>query len=126
MRRLTPLLVTVLVLSPACSAPGIPDDEARRAEIVRAVTAGELAPAANEQQAVRLPSDYEDLSAGGEIVVTRWNDELRVVFFTRRGVVDAWEGYVWSDDCELDEDPLGGLLHEVRDLGECWFYARSN
>ena len=119
-------LLALVAVGGCDAAVGGRDAQSRRQEVVRLVQSGELGSPAGEQQAIRLPDEQRDLSDGGEVVVTRWDGRLRVVFFARRGILDQWEGYVWTYDCALDEDPLGGVLYESRAISDCWFYARAN
>lgn len=109
----------------ACSS-GEPTTTALRARVVQLVQSGELGHAGEAQESVALPSQYTSLSATGEIVIARWDSKLRVVFFSTRGVVDAWEGYVFASDCKLTDDPLGGVLVSVEGLGDCWFFAKAH
>lgn len=120
------LLMSTIFASVACQpvAPG--REPSDRDRVVELVEQGLLGTPGVNQEEVPLPQQYANLSDTGEIIVTRWNRSLKIVFFTSRGLVDAWEGYVFAADCHLEDDPLGGILQEVRYLGSCWYFARAH
>jgi hypothetical protein len=85
-------MVAILVTASACQASEPSPQAGGRERVVELVQAGLLGTPGVDQQSVRLPPEFAGLSDSGEIVITRWNDKLRIVFFTVRGLVDAWEG----------------------------------
>lgn len=113
----------------ACSPTSSPSEAALlREEVVSLVTSGELGPQGVVDDEVELPENLAEASEGGSIAMTR-NDEdgLTVVFFSRRGVVDDWTGYVYRSEEGVTDDPLGGggpIV--VRDLGQGWFYVEAS
>lgn len=117
--------LTVIVCV-GCNAVSFDNPGNGRTRVAELVLEGLLGTPGADQESVRLPTEFASLSDSGEIVITRWNGSLDVVFFTRRGVVDDWEGYVYAADCRLTEDPLGGVLLEVHNLGSCWYLARAH
>lgn len=68
-------------------------------------------------QTIALPPEYSHLSrGGGEIVVQSRGTDYKILFYTFRGVLDNFSGFVYvSDDSSLDnEDFRGDLLKRWR------------
>lgn len=99
----------------------------RRMEVVSMVERGVLAASASEQGTVAaLPFMYRDLSRSGEILVERKNRSVSVFFFTFRGVLDNFSGFVYrsSGDPPTDEDFYGDYK-EIIKLRDRWYWAAS-
>ncbi len=114
--RLLQLLTLLLILSgmAACAGPLDPSALQRMKHVVSDIEADRLTSADTAYAIISLPDEYRDLSAGGEIVVSRESGFFEVVFFTRRGVVDDYEGVIFTADPPLRADPLGGVLRQGR------------
>jgi hypothetical protein len=93
-----------------------------REEIVRQVQAGELRPDAGSRL-IRLPAGYRWLSLdGGEIVV----DRDKILFFTFRGVLDHFAGFVYSPDGSMPtDDDFQGDYFLIRQMDVSWYYVSS-
>jgi hypothetical protein len=115
-------VILVLMLRPLIGlfVPIFIDWPDGRGAVVRDVESGAIKP--DDAGLAALPLHYTYLSDSGEIIV---RDGI-VVFFAARGVVGNWRGYVWSRNCALEADPLGGMAYELRDLGGCWFWVAAN
>jgi hypothetical protein len=98
-----------------------------RREVASLVERGELGDPSLEFELVRLPSNYSGASETGEIVVTRETGTLVIVFFTRRGLLDSYEGVAYvPSGRSLAVDPLGGNPVELSNLGGGWYRIVAN
>jgi hypothetical protein len=104
--------------------PWIParEDQSGRAAVVEQIMAGRLAIATGSDDVIHLPIQYADLSMRGVVHVYR-NDAggVGVLFITRNGVIDHYEGYVYQASGAVEDDPLGGGAISVRSLGGGWY-----
>jgi hypothetical protein len=101
----------------------IRDDQTAREQVVALVLQGELGPPGDQViTPVPLPSDLRDLSAAGRIYLTRLGGSVTVVFVTVAGVVDQYEGYAYSSEDTMTDDPLGGgRPSEITRIKPGWF-----
>lgn len=124
---LVALAIGALLLIACTPAPSTSETALLREEVVSLVRSGELGPQGVVDDEVELPENLAEASEGGSIAMTRDRDGLTLVFFSRRGVVDDWSGYVYRSEGVVTDDPLGGggpIV--VRDLGEGWFYVEAS
>ncbi len=74
---------------------------------------------------IALPAHLSYLSSGGEIV-RQHEDRTLILFFSFRGVLDSFSGFVYSsDDAPPKNDDFGGQFVEVNRLRKNWFWAAS-
>ena len=75
---------------------------------------------------ISLPTHLSYLSSGGEVLRFQHQDRTLILFFSFRGVLDSFSGFVYSSD---DMPPLrgdfGGQFVEVSRLRKNWFWAAS-
>ncbi len=98
-----------------------------REKVVCMVNNGNLSSNVTHNSSLRkLPEEYERLSkGGGEIVVKNFGDDTYILFFTFRGVLDNFSGFVYSPN---DNPPVQGEIanfKEVERLDENWFFVSS-
>jgi len=78
-------------------------------------------------QTMSLPREYRHLSkGGGEIVVQRKGASVKVFFYTFRGILDNFSGFVYaSDDSGLEKEDFRGDFKQVERLRDNWFFGAS-
>lgn len=72
---------------------------------------------------IHLPAKYTHLSkGGGEIIVEKYGEEYNVFFFTFRGILDNYSGFVYTsnDVIFFEED-----IKETEKLNENWYFVSS-
>lgn len=76
---------------------------------------------------IHLPEEYGALSkGGGDIVIDKKNDEMLILFFTFRGLLDSFSGFVYSSSGEKPRSgDFGGDFIEIEPLAEHWYFVRS-
>ena len=75
---------------------------------------------------VNLPSRLSDLSSGGDVMVWHRQDATLVFFFSFRGVLDSFSGFVYStNDSPPQQGEFGGRFVEIERLQPNWFWAAS-
>lgn len=100
----------------------------RRQEVVVSVDSGALKPnVSHNSSLIRLPEKYRDLSkGGGEIVVEHQGDTTMILFFTYRGILDNYSGFVYrSDNTEPPENAFFGNLKQSEKMKDRWFWVAS-
>ncbi len=78
-------------------------------------------------QKIELPPEYIRLSkGGGEIIVQRRGTEYKILFYTFRGVLDNFSGFVYvSDGSGLHNDDFRGDFKQAERMGSNWFFGAS-
>jgi hypothetical protein len=75
---------------------------------------------------IALPAHLSYLSSGGGEIVRQRRDRTLILFFSFRGVLDSFSGFVYSsDDMPPKNDDFGGRFVEVSRLRKNWFWAAS-
>ena len=76
---------------------------------------------------IALPASRSYLSSGGgDIVRFRHQDRTLILFFSFRGVLDSFSGFVYStDNMPPTDGDFGGQFVEVIPLRKNWFWAAS-
>ncbi len=84
----------------------------QREEVVERVNSGNLTPNVEHNSSlIKLGNLYPALSAGGNEIVVEEHDGLKYLFFfTFRGILDSYAGFLYV--------PRGGKPTEYSDLGE--------
>lgn len=97
-----------------------------REDVINKITNGELVPnVPYNDSLINLPAKYKNLSkGGGDIVVEYENENLNVLFFTFRGVMDNFSGFMYmSDDNEPERNDLSCTqILEVKKLKNHWYW----
>lgn len=85
--------------------------KAAREQVVERVVSGDLRPnIAHNTNLIALPTGYGVSMGGDENVVESTNGNLFVFFFTFRGILDNYSGFLWV--------PKGGRPEQYSDAGE--------
>jgi hypothetical protein len=73
---------------------------ADRVQVVRRIANGKLRPnVSHNASLIALPRQFAPVSlGGGEVVVQRDGDKLKILFYTFRGVLDHFAGFVYTSD----------------------------
>ncbi|WP_246277414.1 hypothetical protein [Neobacillus endophyticus] len=93
------------------------------------VVNGEIKPNVTDNSSlIHLPKKYDHLSAGGgDIVVEKTSNGYNILFFTFRGVLDGFSGFVYAT---TDQKPLknafDGDIKEINRMAKNWFFISSN
>jgi hypothetical protein len=76
---------------------------------------------------ITLPANLAYLSSGGgQIVRFQRQNRTLILFFSYRGILDSFSGFVYSsDDFPLTSGDFGGQLVEITHLRKNWFWAAS-
>lgn len=72
-----------------------------------------------------MPAKYEHLSdGGGEIMIEKSGHGYNILFFTYRGILDGFSGFVYT---ESNQKPLkkafAGDLKEIDKMGKGWYFV---
>ena len=100
-----------------------------REKVVSMVESGKLKPNVPDSPSlIQLPKRYDHLSkGGGEVIAVQKGERLTILFFTYRGILDNFSGFVYSPngqksiEKDLDEDFI-----EIEKLAEHWYFVSSN
>jgi len=96
-----------------------------RNEVVELIKTGELKPEETNERLITLPGKYERLSkGGGEVVIEHFSDHDVYLFFTFRGILDNYSGFVY-DSNENAWEELSRKYFEVVKLDDSWFFCAS-
>lgn len=94
-----------------------------RSAVINKVKSGELR--SGEGIIIRLPERYQSSSKGGSIMVEQQGNATLVFFFTFRGVLDNFSGFIYvsDDDASRIHQFQGGRATVFRKLRENWYFA---
>ncbi len=99
-----------------------------REKIISMVQSGELKPNVSyNQNLIQLPDEYKHLSkGGGDIMIEREGDTLKIFFFTFRGILDNFSGFAYiADNSVLSQTDFNGDFDEIIKKREHWFWGAS-
>jgi hypothetical protein len=99
-----------------------------REKVISIIQIRELSPnVSHNESLIALPKEYAHLSkGGGEVVVERDGDTLKVFFFTFRGLLDNFSGFAYiSDNTELYQGDFNGDFQEIEKKKEHWYWGES-
>lgn len=102
---------------------------ADREEVVRRIGSGELRPnVAQNASLIALPRECACVSlGGGEIEVQRDGDKLKILFFTFRGVLDSFAGFVYTSDGSAPKNgDFAGQFVITRRVQDQWYYVSAH
>lgn len=77
---------------------------------------------------IHLPDEYNHLSkGGGDVVIEKQGENYSVLFFTYRGVLDNFSGFIYSPNgTEPQFNSFGGEFKEIVEIDENWFFVASS
>ncbi|HWK21651.1 MAG TPA: hypothetical protein VNS08_01350 [Ureibacillus sp.] len=101
-------------------------NKSERKEVVEMVENGTLKPNVSyDSSLILLPKKYEQLSKGGGEIVIEKNGDL-VLFFTYRGMLDNFSGFVYSpNDKKPNQSDFDGDFKQIEKLDENWYFVGS-
>ena len=103
--------------------------KADREKVVNMVQSGEIKyNVPDSPSLIRLPKQYDHLSkGGGEVIAVQTGEHYTILFFTFRGLLDNFSGFVYSPngkkaiEKDLDEDFI-----EIKKYAENWYWVSSS
>lgn len=96
-----------------------------RNEVVAMIENGELKPDSSNENLITLPKKYKGLSkGGGEVMIESFFDHEAYIFFTFRGILDNYSGFIYDPSYEALQE-LGREYFEVKQLTGSWYYCSS-
>ncbi len=99
-----------------------------REAVVSKVLSGELKPNIQHNSSlIHLPDRYRHLSKGGGVVVVERHDGATYIFFyTFRGILDNFSGFMYrSDDTPPRDGDFAGDFFESKRLEKNWYWAAA-
>jgi energy-coupling factor transporter transmembrane protein EcfT len=95
-----------------------------REEIIKMVETETLKSSAG---LTKLPDKYKNISDGGEIVIERNDNDNLILFFTYRGMLDNFSGYVYSpNDQKPVQNDFDGEIKQIEKIENNWYFVGSN
>lgn len=104
-------------------------NKSERNEVISKIQDGTYKPnVSHNNSLIHLPDDYTDLSkGGGDIIVEKEGEDYSILFFTFRGVLDNFSGFVFSPNDKKPHSHLfGGDFKEVVKMEENWYFVSSS
>lgn len=103
-------------------------NKSEREETVRSVLDGSLKPnVSNNTALIQLPDKYESLSkGGGEIVVKGSGQDTHILFYTYRGLIDNFAGFIYTIDGRIPDETLFGEFFQVKKLDHNWYWVGAS
>lgn len=77
---------------------------------------------------IHLPDRYMQLSAGGgDIMVEKQGEGNFILFFTFRGILDGFSGFVYSQSDKKPKSGLfGGDFKQIKRIEKNWYFVTSS
>lgn len=105
------------------------ENKSDRNEVIYKIKDGTFKPNVSYNSSlIHLPDEYQHLSkGGGDIVIEKQSESYSVLFFTFRGVLDGFSGFVYSpNDKKPQLDSFGGDFKEIVKIDEYWYFVSSS
>ena len=103
-------------------------NKSEREQVAKMVENGELTPnVSHNSSLIHLPKKYEHISSGGgEIMVEKSIDGYNILFFTYRGIMDNFSGFVYTPkDQKLSKKVFNGDFKEIDKMDKKWYFVGS-
>jgi hypothetical protein len=103
-------------------------NKSEREQVAKMVENGDFKPNVSYNSSlIHLPKKYEHLSSGGgDIVVEKSADGYNILFFTYRGILDNFSGFVYSpNDQKPSKKALDGDFKEINKMDKDWYFVGS-
>lgn len=99
----------------------------KRMEAVALIERGEGADIAELDRFLFLPRGVFSISLGGDVDIYTYDDNLKVLFFTYRGILGNNAGFMYiADDSVVKEQGLGRDIEVVKKMEDHWYYIVSH
>jgi hypothetical protein len=92
-------------------------------EVIALIESGELQP--DDSGLTRLPPEYLYLTVGGDIIIDTSDVTLSVFFFTFRGVMDNFSGYMYRANNTPPDDVITDWT-QIQQKRPYWFFCSSS
>ncbi len=94
----------------------------QRLEVVSLIESGKLNDT-DDNGLITLPKKYHHLSRGGEVLIARTDSDIEILFYTFRGVLDRFSGFLYTTknmDLESRDD-----LKQIQNIKDHWYWISS-
>jgi hypothetical protein len=103
-------------------------NKSKREEVVKMVEKGEIKPNVSYNSSlIHLPEKYQHLSSGGgEIVMKKSGDGYNILFFTYRGIMDNFSGFVYTpNDQKPSKKAFDSDSKDIEKMDKNWYFLGS-
>ncbi|KRF53621.1 hypothetical protein ASG98_24390 [Bacillus sp. Soil531] len=100
----------------------------KREEVATKIENGVIKPnVPNSPSLIQLPKEYTHLSkGGGDIVVETKGKAKSILFFTYRGMIDNFSGFVYNpNDNKPSKSDFNGDFKQIKKVHKNWYYVSS-
>lgn len=100
----------------------------KREEVATKIENGVIKPNASDSPSlIQLPKKYTQLSkGGGDIVVETKGKAKSILFFTYRGMLDNFSGFVYNpNDNKPSKRDFNGDFKQIKKVHKNWYYVAS-
>ncbi|MGG3122223.1 hypothetical protein ABEP18_16640 [Priestia megaterium] len=100
----------------------------KREEVATKIENGVVKPnVPNSPSLIQLPKEYTQLSkGGGDIVVETKGKAKSILFFTYRGMIDNFSGFVYNpNDNKPSKSDFNGDFKQIKKVHKNWYYVSS-
>jgi len=100
-------------------------NKSEREAVIELVLDGSLKPNVSYNTAlIQLSDKYENLSqGGGKIVVKGSGQATHILFYTYRGVIDNFAGFIFTVDGRSPDETFFGEFFQVKKLDKNWYWV---
>lgn len=98
----------------------------KREEVATKIENGVIKPnVPNSPSLIQLPKEYTQLSkGGGDIVVETKGKAKSILFFTYRGMIDNFSGFVYNpNDNKPSKSDFNGDFKQIKKVHKNWYYV---
>ena len=100
----------------------------KREEVATKIENGVIKPnVPNSPSLIQLPKEYTQLSkGGGDILVETKGKAKSILFFTYRGMIDNFSGFVYNpNDNKPSKSDFNGDFKQIKKVHKNWYYVSS-
>ncbi|MGE1114644.1 hypothetical protein ACQJ0K_23100 [Priestia megaterium] len=100
----------------------------KREEVATQIENGVIKPNVSDSPSlIQLPKKYTQLSkGGGDIVVETKGKAKSILFFTYRGMLDNFSGFVYNpNDNKPSKSDFNGHFKQIKKVHKNWYYVSS-
>ncbi|WP_246277129.1 hypothetical protein [Neobacillus endophyticus] len=104
-------------------------NKSEREKVAKMVEQGALNPNVKDSPwLIHLPKQYQGLSVGGgDIIIEKTGNGYSILFFTYRGILDNFSGFVYTPN---DQNPstkaFDGDFKEIEKMDKNWYFVSSS
>ncbi|MGG0493047.1 hypothetical protein ABEY62_08610 [Priestia megaterium] len=99
----------------------------KREEVATKIENGVIKPnVPNSPSLIQLPKEYTQLSKGGGDIVVEKGKAKSILFFTYRGMIDNFSGFVYNpNDNKPSKSDFNGDFKQIKKVHKNWYYVSS-